>query len=523
MMQANPERICGRQMRTGILFILTLFLLMVMSPAWGQTDSKHVSLDFVEADIHDVLKALSIQSGINVVAGNDVKGNVTLTLRNVTLDEALQDVTKVMGLSYQKIGPTYIVASDQTLKTNFSIGNKITEVITVPGAKASLIASLAAKVAPDTFAQASDDKTLVVNGSKEDILKIKDLVSKLGDGQQGTETETTEIYRVRYVDPQSALDVLSKVVPQVKAYIGPDYRSIIASNNSSSGGSSSNGGSSSSGSSSSGSSSSSSSSSGSGSSNGDETKTDMLVLTGYPSEIALAKQTLVKIDKAPKQVMVEAKVLIIDRTKSNDLGVQWGWSSITQKETGSGDGLKFGKFTHDAVSAEATITASVKRGDSKIMAAPKVAAIANRPANIFIGDTVLYPTYTVASGGTPLVNVQSVNVGINLGFTANPSEDGYITLNIHPYVSTISGYLETSSGKFPQISTRETQTVVRVKDDEPILIGGLLRDDDIKTMSKIPLLGDLPLLGNFFRSNTKSKVENELMVYILPKILPQDQ
>ncbi len=484
---------------TLVWVLILVILLLAVAPAWAQNGmaKKLVSLDFVAADIHDVLKALSVQSGINVVAGNDVKGLVTISLSNVTLGEALDYITKVSGLSYQLVGNAYIVAPQAALRSMFGTKDQITEVIPVPNGQAAQIQPIAIKAVPDSTVQAQGDTNLVICGSPEDIQKIRDLVTKLDTRVKPTESEVTETYRIKYLDPKSAMETLAKLVPQVRAVVGPSYGFswYVKSNT------------------------------GGGASGGDDKPkmdSDLLVLTGYPSAIAKAREVLAKIDTSPVQLLVEAKVLVVDRSDLNSMGVKWSWDSTNWRAAGDGgDGtIQFGHLPGSPNPFFAQLDASITNGKSRLLASPKIATLSNRPADIFIGDTVLYPVTQISSSGVPTVTVEKVDVGIGLKLAATSNDDGHITLCISTFVSTIRDYLKVGESMFPQISTRQAETAVRVKDGEPILIGGLLRDEDIKNVKRIPLLSDLPFFGQLFRNSQVNKKQTEIMVFLTPRLSP---
>src|SRR5262249_49866092 len=143
----------------------------------------------------------------------------------------------------------------------------------------------------------------------------------------------------------------------------------------------------------------------------------------------------------------------------------------------------------------ATLNAMITDKKAKLLANPSIMALNDQDASIFIGDTL---RYSVANAGTAGTTIQAFEVPLGLILLLRPrvSEDGNITLRVHPVVST--GFL--ASNGLPQTSAREADTTVRIKDGDTIVIGGLIREEDIKQMQKVPLLGDLPVLGYLFRN-----------------------
>jgi type II secretory pathway component GspD/PulD (secretin) len=111
--------------------------------------------------------------------------------------------------------------------------------------------------------------------------------------------------------------------------------------------------------------------------------------------------------------------------------------------------------------------------------------------------------------------VVEVPVGIILLVHPRVNGDGQITLRVKPVVSTVSGFVD----GVPQTSTREAETVVRVKDGDTLVIGGLIRDEDVKTMTKVPILGDLPLVGQLFRYHERNHRRSEVMIFLTIKMV----
>ncbi len=114
-------------------------------------------------------------------------------------------------------------------------------------------------------------------------------------------------------------------------------------------------------------------------------------------------------------------------------------------------------------------------------------------------------------------------MGVQLSVVGNVSGDGYITLNLHPEVSVVKLDQTVVNGvgalTLPTITRRYTDHVVRVRDGATIIIGGLINDQDITEMSKVPLLGDLPILGNLFRHTHKTKDHSEVVIFITASIV----
>jgi general secretion pathway protein D len=240
-----------------------------------------------------------------------------------------------------------------------------------------------------------------------------------------------------------------------------------------------------------------------------------LIISGTPDDYAIIKELLEKLDVAPKQIMFEAEVVEMTSTSIKDLGVKWNWSSFPGSATGSTDlpgtiKLNSGYFTNYRVDIDALVT----QGKAKILANPRIAALDGQTARILIGDRLPVETSVVVNG-VQQFNVNYVDVGIKLEITPRFNEDGIITTYIRPEVSS---NLRTNS-KNPSIRTREAETMLRVHHGQTIVIGGLLQSLDKTDVSKQPLLGDLPIIGQLFKKTTTQKEESELVIFITPKFM----
>ena len=113
------------------------------------------------------------------------------------------------------------------------------------------------------------------------------------------------------------------------------------------------------------------------------------------------------------------------------------------------------------------------------------------------------------------ITTSTVNAGIKLFVTGKINNDGYITMNVHPEVSLVTLSSPGAGGvQVPDVRVREATTTVRVKDGETLVIGGLINDQDIKTIQKVPLLGDIPFFGQLFRNTVHQHTHDQVMIFI---------
>ena len=151
-----------------------------------------------------------------------------------------------------------------------------------------------------------------------------------------------------------------------------------------------------------------------------------------------------------------------------------------------------------------------------MLADPRITTLSGRTASIRAGDTISILTTTAGNAGTiATTQVQSFQTGVQLDITPVVDSEGGIMVALHPVVNSLIG---TNNG-VPEISTRDTQTTVHLRDDETLVIGGLIQENDTRTTTKVPILGDIPLLGRAFRNDQVHTSRNELIIVVTPHIV----
>ena len=254
-----------------------------------------------------------------------------------------------------------------------------------------------------------------------------------------------------------------------------------------------------------------------------ESTVSQLVLMGDPADIAKAKDILAKLDIPRRQVHIQVAIAEIGETSSKELGLDWTFSDLVISETPSATGIGFGAFTKQGMTLTGAISALMKRGDANLLAQPNIAVVDGETANILIGDRILFPKLVgYTQFGTPIYDKEEEQIGIYLQIVPRITGENDIMLSLYPQVSLVTSYLKTQGGDDPQISTREAKTTVIIKSGDTLAIGGLLRDDTIKSLSKVPILGDLPIIGQLFRRTKTTKERNEIVILLSPTIMSTD-
>ncbi|MFO0985667.1 MAG: type II and III secretion system protein, partial [Planctomycetota bacterium] len=164
------------------------------------------------------------------------------------------------------------------------------------------------------------------------------------------------------------------------------------------------------------------------------------------------------------------------------------------------------------------------KGNAKLVASPQITALDGVEARIHIGETIPVPTYSRNEqyNVTYVTGYQDRDVGTTMLVTPHVNDDRTVTLDVRPEVSVITGYV----GQFhevPIVAKRRAETQVRLVYGRTLVIGGLVRDKEITRESKVPLLGDIPLLGYLFRYQSTETEKTDLLIFVTPTIVDQDQ
>lgn len=387
----------------------------------GQEAAELVTLDYRDADLSNVLRSFAYAYHLNLVTSSDVKGKVTVSLKDVTIEDALEAILTANGLTYSRRG--------QIIYIN-------------PGAQEGV--AIVAEPVRLSYLKAVDAQTLV-----------RKILSPKGDIK---------------VDEVS----------------------------------------------------------------------NTLVIADFPGTIQRVRELLKHLDVAPQQVLIEAKILDITSKDLQNLGLtltsDWKPSGnakgIFHRDTsfqeqlkstltvaGSSSTLSSGQLKLDALtfkglSLTATIDALVRDQKAHLLASPSIAVLNNQEARIVIGEKVPFKERTQTTTGTT-ETTKFIDVGTTLRVTPSLNADGYITMRIHPEVSSVAALLDAG----PRITTREADTTVRIKEGETIVIAGLITQEDNRTKSHVPILGQLPGLEYVFGSRSRDHTQTELAVFITPRMV----
>jgi len=424
------------------LFSTFLLLASGLQVALGAEGEKKVSqgkeaalitMDFKEADIRNVLRIISYESGVNIIPGPEVQGTVSVRVANVPWERALDAILKANGFAYVRDGNIIRVGTMKKLK--------------------------------------------------EEELQ-------------------TQTYFLNFATAATVKESLKEVLSE-RGKINTDAR------------------------------------------------TNALVVTDIPSRLTAIQKIIKALDTETLQVSIEAKIIEVALIKGEELGINWGtefsvtgaqrptiwpfdkrsdsrWNPDDFPDAGGtgigGDTTPFRFGILNATGLSAALKMIRQRTDSNILQSPRVTTLNNQEATITSGNQYPIPSYSYNSdrGQWEITGFEYLDLGVTLKVTPSVNRSGYIIMKVHPSVKELGAPVPFGTAQIPQYTTRETETQVMIKDGETIVIGGLMENKVQKDITKIPLLGDIPVLGYLFRRESSSGTKNkktELVIFITARVV----
>jgi general secretion pathway protein D len=244
-------------------------------------------------------------------------------------------------------------------------------------------------------------------------------------------------------------------------------------------------------------------------------------LRGSPDEITRLKAMIAMIDIPVDSVILETQMVELTETGAKNVGVDFananGQLGVVTFQSGQfiPPGVPGGNHL-SSVQFQAAIYAEIRKGNGRIVSKPRIAAQSGSTAKIITGDALPILTAITLSGVNGVSQqVQYVNVGVTLQIAPRVSADGFVTSHVYAVVSSVTGF----SQGYPTISQRQAETSATVRDGDSFVIGGLTQDENITNNSKIPILGDIPIIGQAFRTDRNTRSRTELYIIVTPHIV----
>ena len=263
---------------------------------------------------------------------------------------------------------------------------------------------------------------------------------------------------------------------------------------------------------------------------------EILLVTALPNNFSLIEGVVRSLDVKSDQINIAVKFVETALKHDEIIGIDWDlreqMSLIRSQDADTAkifdlgyitigdETMNFATLSRPVVSAILSLLAN--DGSTKLLQEPQITTTNNSPANIVIGTTipVLVPQGEGSVFGTNPYTYENQQVNISLDVLPRVNEDKVISMKIDAMVQDIIGFI--GKDQRPMISTRATNTTVRVNNGETILIGGLIFDTADELVSKVPLLGDIPIIKKLFNYSSKDKEQRELLIFITPTVVSND-
>jgi len=463
---------------------------------------KKMSLDIRAMDVTQFLKFLATEGSLNIVTSKTVTGPVSLLINDVTIGDALEIVLAMNGFAYQIKGNIITIMTTAEFKTMYGVefyDKRQTASYQLKYASPKNVATILGNMKSDIGKIVYDDTTgiLIVIDTPDKIKEMDDIINKqeLPTVSRVLPTET-KVYELRYAKIEAVKDEIAKVLTTDIGTMRVD------------------------------------------------TRTNTLVITDLPNIMAKVDVLVDAFDRRTREVFIEAKVVEVTLSDQFQWGIDW---SAVMKLAGTMSGIAItpevslplallptamGKMTVSSTAGNnlnIILEALDTVGETRILSNPHITVEEGKESKIEVIEKQPYQeeTTTTATGGTTTSSksYQWVNIGVTLSVTPRINQDGYISMLIKPEISSIStwyGGVAQAAGAVPVVKSANAQTTVMIKDGVTIIIAGLVKDNKTKTEYKIPLLGDIPIIGRGFKKISDTISRTETVVFITPRIVTGD-
>lgn len=253
-----------------------------------------------------------------------------------------------------------------------------------------------------------------------------------------------------------------------------------------------------------------------------DARTKSLIITDTDDAINNVKKILERIDTTTPQVLIE--VLMVDKklVDSFDFGVNWTLTdslrghTLRQNPEALGDlTLNYGRAMFGRNYLSAVVQTWKKNDVANIIANPRILTLDNEEASIELVEQISYDTTTQTSDGGIMTTQAFLDIGIKLNVTPQITQDGHVLLSLETEQNFQTGI---SSNNIPTIDTRRAVSRMMVNNEETIIIGGLRRKNKSKVINKVPVLGEIPLMGNLFKTVDYDETITDLIIFVTPVV-----
>ncbi|MFP5501757.1 MAG: secretin N-terminal domain-containing protein [Candidatus Sericytochromatia bacterium] len=444
-----------------------------------------VTLRLRDMALADALRLIAQRAQLSFSIGPDVTGQVDFDFYNEPLNKVLEIILASNNLQMRQVGNTYLISKSpsaglggvKTYQLNYAAAAQMVTLLT-----GSLKAAGIEKAEEFLIADPRSN-TIIASGNPYFQEQVGRLIQRLDQPQ------SHQIFNLNYINAEEAAKLLSESVFAGTKDAGVKFIPIVREN--------------------------------------------ALMVVGSGEDLKLAAEVIDKIDRRLRQVLIEAKLIELNGTSQNLLSVTFDAQTgqVTSGfEPTQGLNVGYDPMAQALSQVRARINALLRDNKARLLASPSIVAMDSKESKIQITDDIIEKTITEttvnATATVVRTNVTLGNAGITLAITPKINPDGYISMKVEPAISFIRETVRDPQNNIIATLKSErklTTPEVRVRDGETLIIGGLNQDRTQEVVEKVPLLGDIPLLGTLFRRTDTRKETTELVVMLTPKVVPEGE
>lgn len=508
---------------------------MPVPPPGVNPGASRLTLDFDNVEIQTFIKAIGEMTGKNFVIDKQVQGNITVfSPQQISAEEAyrvFQSVLEANGYTTVPAGAVIkVLPSKDAREKNIATllqdeaggleDRLITRIVKLKvGSPEEVKKVLDPLVSKDSIVQAySPSGILIITDVESNIQRLLKIINAL-DGELEKNTSSIHVYPLKYANAEELAKSLLNLPPKEVAPENQKGRPALSKNVQIL----------------------------------PDKATNALIITASAEDYTLLQDIIQQLDYSRPMVYIEALILEVNAAKDFKLGTEWrgtgtfSWNDGTGTlQTGSGGlgadgsyqflpnagpssyasgftlgvlgtGITLGGITFPNISA--MVQAVKTDSDVHILSQPQLLTMDNEEANLHVGKNVPYATRkeTTATADLDYTTYEYRDVGVSLKITPHVNSDGFVRLKIFQEVSQV--VTDESKTGLPTTLKRTVNTTVTVKNTETMVIGGMIGDNTQQDTYKVPLLGDIPILGWLFKSRASAREKTNLYVFITPRIV----
>jgi general secretion pathway protein D len=445
---------------------------------------QRITLRLRQLDLGDALRLIAQRGHLSLNIAPDVKGKVDFDFYNERLNRIMEVILVSNNLSMRQMGNTYLISGTpqvgyggvKVYQLNYASAEALSKVL------ANALGAAGIKDADKQLIPDPRSNTIVASGTEGFQSQVANLVARLDRPHE------SRVFRLNYVKAEDIATLLTTGPFSGASGTGIKFVPIVRDNS--------------------------------------------LMVVASPEDVRLVAEVINKLDRRLRQVLIEVKLIELNGTANNLLGVTFDSQTGTLTGSWNSNGgltVDYNPIQEALSQLRVRVNALVRDNKARLLASPQIIAMDSKESKLEITDDIIEKVQTeTTTNATISVSRQNVTLGtagITLALVPKINPDGYISMKVEPTISfirdTVRDARTTDILATLKSQRKLTTPEVRVRDGETLIIGGLNQERVQENVDKFPVLGDIPFLGSAFRRTDYTKVTTELVVLITPKLIPE--